>query len=145
MKFFLAMTTLLVAALMLTAADNAASGVSYVEKDKVDGFLAKGGTMIKGSDFAVQGTHRVKPGRVEVHVKETDVFYVTDGSATVITGGTVVNPKEGRENQIGGDSIDGGQTFHISKGDVMTIPAGVPHWFKETTGVSYYVVKVNKP
>ena len=145
MKLFAAVTTLLAAAMMLMAADNAASGVSYVEKDKLDGFLAKGGTMINGSDFAVQGTHRVKPGNVEVHVKETDVFYVTDGSATVITGGTVINPKENRPNQIGGTGIDGGQTFHISKGDVMTIPAGVPHWFKETTGVTYYVVKVKKP
>ena len=107
--------------------------------------MVKGGTMIPGSDFEVQGTHREKPGGIEVHVKERDVFYVVDGEATVIAGGKLVNPKETRAGQMTGTSIEGGETYHLTKGDVMTIPAGVPHWFKETNGVSYFVVKVKKP
>src|SRR5215813_1337882 len=133
------------AALFAAEADPAAQKVNYVDSDHVTQVLGKGGTMIDGSDFAVQGTHRVKPGNVEIHLKETDVFYVTDGEATVVTGGTVQGRHETRANQVGGTAIEGGETFHLKKGDVMTIPAGVPHWFKETNGISYYVVKVKKP
>jgi mannose-6-phosphate isomerase-like protein (cupin superfamily) len=144
MKILITLTTLFVATVAISAADD--SGVAYVPHDKAAPFImTKGGTMVPGSDFEVQGTHRDKPGGIEVHVKERDVFYVVDGEATVIAGGTLVNPKETRAGQMTGTAIDGGQTYHLTKGDVMTIPAGVPHWFKETNGIGYFVVKVKKP
>lgn len=143
MRLLTILGTLLVSVVALTAGDDA---VVYVPHDKAASFImVKGGTMIPGSDFEVQGTHRDKPGGIEVHVKERDVFYVVDGEATVVAGGTLVNPRETRPGQMTGTSIEGGETYHLTKGDVMTIPAGMPHWFKETTGVSYFVVKVKKP
>jgi len=145
MKTFLVLTALLAPAIMMAAEGDKGSQVNFVDADKMAAVLAKGGTVIDGPDFQVQGTHRVKPGNAELHVKETDVFYVTDGEATVVTGGTIIGRHETRPNQIGGTGIEGGQTFHLKKGDVMTIEAGVPHWFKETNGISYYVVKVKKP
>jgi len=146
MKYFLALTLLLTGAVLLSAAEGTTPDVSYVPHDKVAAVLQKGGSMVNQSDLAVQGTHRVKPGGAEIHLKETDVFYVVDGEATVVTGGTVLNQRTGKNpNQIGGSGIEGGHEYHISKGDVMVIPAGVPHWFKETNGIVYYVVKVKKP
>jgi len=143
MKLLTILGTLLGSVVALTAGDDA---VVYVPRDKATPFMmVKGGTMIPGSDFEVQGTHREKPGNIEVHVKERDVFYVVDGEATVVAGGKLINPKETRAGQMTGTSIEGGETYHLTKGDVMTIPAGVPHWFKETNGVSYFVVKVKKP
>ena len=45
-----------------------------------------------------------------------------------------------------GTDIQGGESHHLSKGDVIVIPAGVPHWFKEVPkSVSYFGVKVIKP
>ena len=133
---------LLVSAVALTAGD----AVAYVPHEKAEPFMmVKGGTMVPGSDFEIQGTHRDKPGGIEVHVKERDVFYVVDGEATVIAGGTLISPRETRAGQMTGASIEGGETYHLAKGDVITIPAGVPHWFKETKGISYFVVKVKKP
>jgi mannose-6-phosphate isomerase-like protein (cupin superfamily) len=144
MKFLITLTTVFVATVAVSAADD--SSVGYVQHDKAAQFImAKGGTMIPGTDFEVQGTHRVKGGNIEVHVKERDVFYVVDGEATVIAGGKLVNPKETRAGQMTGTDIEGGETYHLTKGDVMTIPAGVPHWFKETNGIGYFVVKVKKP
>lgn len=144
MKFLITFTTMLASAVVLMAGDDAA--VAYVPHDKAAPFMmVKGGTMIPGSDFEVQGTHRVKPGGIEVHIKERDVFYVVDGEATVIAGGTLVNPRQTKAGQMTGTDISGGETYHLTKGDVMTIPAGVPHWFKETNGISYFVVKVKKP
>ena len=145
MKLTLALTTLMASAVLMAADGDSASAVNYVPGDKVAAALAKGGTLLNGPDFMVQGSHRDKAGNAELHVKETDTFYVVDGEATIVTGGTIIGRHEVRADQIGGSGIEGGKTFHVKKGDVMTIEAGVPHWFKETSGISYYVVKVKKP
>ena len=53
--------------------------------------------------------------------------------------------KEKAEQWLG-TSIEGGTTYHLSKGDVVTVPAGTPHWFKEVpSSISYYTVKIIKP
>ena len=53
---------------------------------------------------------------------------------------------QAKPGQLLGSDIEGGQTNHLSKGDVIVVPAGTPHWFKEVPQfVSYYVVKVLKP
>ena len=143
MKFWLALTTLLTTAVFLTAAGS--SAVTYVDHEKVTAALAKGGSLVTAPDLAVSGSHRVKPGNVEVHEKETDVFYVVEGAATFVTGGAMVGGKVSKPGQLVGSDIQGGQTHHLSKGDVMVIPAGTPHWFKEVPqSISYYVVKVLK-
>lgn len=130
-------------ALALTAAD---SGVTYVPHDKVAAALAKGGPLVSASNLLVSGSHREKGGQVEVHEKETDVIYVTDGTATFVTGGSIVGDKVTKPGQHLGTDIKGGQTHHLTKGDVVVVPAGTPHWFKEVPqSVSYYVVKVLKP
>jgi mannose-6-phosphate isomerase-like protein (cupin superfamily) len=145
MKLSLLLTTLLAAGVMLAADGDTASSVNYIPSDKVATALAKGGTLLNGPDFQVQGSHRDKAGNAELHVKETDVLYIIEGDATFVTGGTIIGRHEVRAEQIGGSGIEGGKTFHLKKGDVITIEAGVPHWFKETSGISYYVVKVKKP
>jgi mannose-6-phosphate isomerase-like protein (cupin superfamily) len=94
----------------------------------------------------VSGSHRDKAGQVEVHEKETDVIYVVDGTATFVTGGMMVGGKMTGPGQLMGSDIKDGQKHHLSKGDVIVIPATTPHWFKEVPqSVSYYVVKVLKP
>jgi quercetin dioxygenase-like cupin family protein len=108
--------------------------------------LAKGGTVVGASDVLVQGSHRDKPGGVEVHDHEMDVIYVIDGTATFVTGGKIVGAKNTRPGQWLGTDTTGGTVHHLVKGDVIVVPAGTPHWFKEVpTTVSYYVVKVIKP
>jgi mannose-6-phosphate isomerase-like protein (cupin superfamily) len=144
MKFLLAVMTLLTMATALMAAD--ASQVTFVDHDKVAAALAKGGPLITAQDLSVRGSHRTGPGEVEVHEKETDVIYVIDGQATFVTGGTIVGSKTASPGQFLGTDIRNGQTQHLSKGDVIVVPAGVPHWFKEVPQlISYYVVKVIKP
>ena len=124
----------------------AGGSVTYIGHDKVAESLAKGGNLVTASDLLVLGSHRAGTGQVEVHEKETDIFYVIEGDATMVTGGTMIGGKTSRPGQLLGTGIQGGETRHLSKGDVMVIPAGIPHWFKEVTPtISYYVVKVLKP
>ena len=130
---------------LLAVAALSAADVTYIDHDKVAAALSKGGPLVTASDLLVSGSHREKGGQAEVHEKETDIFYVTEGSATFVTGGSVVGGKTTRPGQILGSEIKGGQTHQLSKGDVIVVPAGTPHWFREVPkSVSYFVVKVLK-
>jgi mannose-6-phosphate isomerase-like protein (cupin superfamily) len=119
---------------------------TYVDSDKVAEAFAKGGRLSSGPDYAASVARRTGAGQVEVHVKETDIFYIVAGEATFVTGGTMIGGKESRPDQLLGSSIDGGESHHLKKGDYIAIPAGMPHWFKEVPqGITYYMVKVIKP
>ena len=143
MKFTLATLTLITMAVLLTAAGT--PGVVFVGHDKVAAALAKSGPIVTAPDLLVQGSHREANGHVELHEKETDVFYVTAGEATFIAGGTIVGDKVTKPGQHTGSDIKGGTTYHLKQGDVMVIPAGMPHWYKEVPkSVTYFVVKVLK-
>jgi len=122
-----------------------AMGVNYFTHAQVQHAFANGGVLVdgRGRDYAVNASRRDKAGEAEVHILDTDLIYVQEGTATFVTGGTVVNPKVTETNEIRGDAIEGGETRRISKGDVITIPNGTPHWFKDVRGAfTYYVVKV---
>jgi mannose-6-phosphate isomerase-like protein (cupin superfamily) len=140
MKYWLTLTILLAAAVLM-GADTA----TFISHDKVADALAKGASLTATKEYTVSGAHRTAAGQVEVHDKETDILYVMDGEATFVTGGTMVGGKMSKAGQWLGTDIMGGQTHHLTKGDVVTIPAGMPHWFKEVPkSVSYFVVKVLK-
>jgi len=133
-------STLLLAAVLLSAAED--SKVTFIGHDQV----AKGGSLVTAPNLSVTIAHRMAPGMVEVHDKETDTLYVLDGSATIVTGGTMIGGSVTAPGQHRGTDIEGGQAQHLAKGDVMVIPAGVPHWFKEVPStIDYYVVKVIAP
>ncbi|MGH9844372.1 MAG: heme-binding protein [Blastocatellia bacterium] len=119
------------------------ASVTYFEKTKVSDAFAKGAVLFDASDkYMVHASHRDKAGVAELHEKDADIIYVLDGSATLVTGGTVVEPKVIGPGEIRGREIAGGDTRTISKGDVIIVPAGTPHWFKEVPGpLNYYVVK----
>ena len=122
---------------------NTTKVVSYFEKDKVESAFAKGAVLFDNSDkYMVHASHRDKAGMAEVHEKDADIIYVLEGQATLVTGGTVVEPKPTAPGEIRGKEIAGGETRQITKGDVIIVPAGTPHWFKEVLGpINYYVVK----
>ena len=146
MKFLVALTALLTAALLMTAADPGKPAPLYIDHDLMGFRLSKGGQIVRTPTYSVSASHRDKAGQVEVHEKETDIFYVTDGQATFIVGGTMVGGKQTSPDQYLGQEIRGGQTHYLSKGDVLVIPAGTPHWFQAVPKeVSYFVVKVIQP
>lgn len=145
----LAMTTRLLALLAvslsfsLRAADPSEIKVTHIDQSKVN--FIRPGKVLENSEFKIAMSKRDKPGKVEIHAHDTDTFYIVDGEAEFVTGGTVVDLKEGANGESSGKEITGGETHHLTKGDVMVIPRGTPHWFKEVKGqISYYVVKVVK-
>ena len=131
-------------------AADAKAEVVYAGREKVAATLKKAGPLADAPNLRVSGGYRTGPyapedyrPAVEVHTNEADLFYVIDGTASQVLGGTVVGGKDTGPGQIRGSKIDGGQTYHLSKGDVMWVPAGVPHWFPEIPQpLSYLLVKV---
>jgi mannose-6-phosphate isomerase-like protein (cupin superfamily) len=96
-------------------------------------------------NHALKLSYRRETGLAEVHVHLADVMFVTGGSATMVTGGSLVEPKNENVNEIRGKSIDGGTRQVLSAGDVIHIPAGTPHQLLLDQGKDFqaFVVKIH--
>ncbi|VXC99613.1 Cupin [Sphingomonas sp. 8AM] len=70
-----------------------------------------------------------KPGRPAVHPAEAEYAIVLEGAGTLLSGGTLVTPVTRKEGLVEGDRIEGGTSRSLRTGDVLLVPAGVPHWF----------------
>ena len=119
--------------------------VHYFTRDQVAASFAKGAVLLDGTgrSYMVHTSRRETPGQAEIHTRDTDIIYVIEGSATFVTGGTAVDAKTTAPDELRGSAIEGGETRRIAKGDVITVPAGTPHWFKDVKGpLAYYTVKV---
>jgi len=128
------------------AADAPPADVVVFPAGKVDDAFAKGLPLMVNPSYKIQAGRRVTaPGQVELHEHDTDIFYITEGTATIVTGGTAEGMKPSAAGEVRGEKIAGGATRQLKKGDIVVIPAGVPHWF---TAVSnpflYLVIKVTK-
>ena len=117
--------------------------VTHLPAKQVSQAFEKGMPLIRGMNYKIDASHRDEPGVVEVHTRDTDLIHVLEGTATLVTGGTVIDAKTIEPEEIRGRKSEGGETRLITKGDVIVIPSGTPHWFKEVNGpIDYYVVKV---
>ena len=148
MKSRIAKTALFVAVALLGASaastgEGVPAAVHYIPQDKVASVMAKGGSIVDDPGLIVLANRR-GAAEVEYHEHTNHIFIMVDGEATFITGGTMVGAKQTAPGQMRATSIEGGQTFHLSKGDVITIPAKTPHWWKEVTTktVGYYAVNI---
>jgi quercetin dioxygenase-like cupin family protein len=117
--------------------------VTYFSATQVAKAFEKGMPLLEIANYKVHASHREGPGVVEVHTRDTDIIYMLEGTATLVTGGAVIDGKNIEPEEIRGKDVKGGETRQIAKGDVIIIPHGVSHWFKEVRGpINYYVVKV---
>jgi len=132
-------------AVLGAAAVGASPGkVAYFDGARVREAFAKGAVLFdQGERYMVHASRRDGAGQAEVHAKDADIIYVLDGTATLVTGGTVVEPKTTAPDEVRGRGIEGGETRNLARGDVLIVPAGTPHWFESVPGpFTYYVVKV---
>ena len=144
------MILLTVAAASLTVAAVALGGgvpaaVHYIGHYKVTQVMSKvrGEAIVSDPGLRVLAQRR-EAGPAEYHDINNHVFIFVEGEATFVVGGTMVDPKRTAPNQMRAPSVTGGTTYHVSKGDVITIPAKTPHWFKEVPSktIAYYAVNI---
>ena len=96
------------------------------------------------SESPVIGIRRTAPGRSELHVEFTDVWYVIEGAGTLVTGGTIAGGVNTSPGEVRGKGITDGTSRRMTKGEFAVIPAGMPHWISTVEGkeILYIVVKV---
>src|SRR5262245_6167720 len=78
--------------------------------------------------------HREGSGIAELHEKHADIMVISVGEVTMVYGGTVVDPKTTQPGEIRGPSIQGGTEVRLGPGDILHIPAKVPHMMKLAPG-----------
>jgi mannose-6-phosphate isomerase-like protein (cupin superfamily) len=137
---------LLFLGIMLSAA-SAADPASFLIWPKG---VAPGGTPAARVNFTNHSmiiSHRDKDGMAEVHEKTVDVMVIQSGEAILVLGGEVIGGKTTSPGEILGTSIQGGVKNLLSPGDIIHVPAGMPHQFFIPPGkqITYFVVKVAQP
>ena len=145
MKYLLAIVASFAAGMLVMAA-GVPMKVNYVGHAHVAATMVKGGQIVSDNGLVVLANRAVQRG-AEMHDKTNHVFIIVEGEATFVTGGSLIKPNVISPGQTRADAIEGGQSHHLSKGDVITIPANTPHWWKDTSktgSVGYYAVNIEQ-
>lgn len=89
---------------------------------------------------------RRSSGGGELHQHFADIFFILDGHASVLTGGELVDAKTTAPGETRGKSVEGGTRQELRAGDVVHIPAGVPHQMllNEGDSITYFVIKAEE-
>lgn len=120
-----------------------AAEVTHFAGSAVRAAFERGAPLLEVEDYKIHASRREAPGQAELHELDTDIIYVLEGKATLVTGGSMVAGRATAVHEIRGDSIRDGQARQLAPGDVIVVPHGTPHWFQEVRGpLLYYVVKV---
>jgi mannose-6-phosphate isomerase-like protein (cupin superfamily) len=97
------------------------------------------------SPYTVNVEHRTnQPQNSSIHEAEAELFYMIDGSATMVTGGKLVGETRNGTN-LTGKSIEGGTPNKLNKGDFLMVPEGVPHWFSQIDAAGINIMSFHLP
>src|ERR1044071_2687489 len=90
---------------------------------------------------AVQHEKNRTGAAAELHDASDDVYYVLEGSAMLVLGGRLEDPKETDPGEWRSPRIIDGQTFEIKKGDLVIVPRGTPHQ-RGTAGKDFTMILI---
>jgi glc operon protein GlcG len=124
-------------------ARNGVDAAAFFPADAVSARFETGGLLLDTPGYKIDAGRREEPGEVEYHEHAVDVMHVVAGSATVVTGGEMVEPRAIAPGELRAATADGGVPHRLGEGDVLAIPNRVPHQFVEVSDpFLYFVVKV---
>jgi glc operon protein GlcG len=119
------------------------NGAEHFPAAAVEERFRSGGLLLDQPGYKIDAGRREGPGEVEYHEHAVDVMHVVRGTATVLTGGAMVDAREVAPGELRAAAVEGGDPHELSEGDVFAIPNGVPHQFTEVSDpFLYFVVKV---
>ena len=123
---------------------------TYVSAADLDAMLKKAtganpdmaAARVQNTDhYRINVIRRGRGAGAMAHVPGTELHHIIDGAGTLVTGGTIT-----RGTGPGTATIEGGETRRVAKGDVILIPEGTPHWYKDVEGsITYLEVRFNVP
>ena len=97
--------------------------------------------LLEGGSYNVNIRRLRAPEAALMHPRTTDVYVVKEGSGTLVTGGQMVDADGQPTDAQRGAAIRGGTEQVINPGDLVFIPAGVPHRFRETDGITWFNIR----
>ena len=118
---------------MVTAADLAAM-IAKAKAERKDNQAILAQSLIQLAPYNVSLEYRASVGNAAVHETEAELFYVIDGSATLVTGGKLTNENRTNAENLTGTGIEGGTSRRVAKGDFVMVPERTPHWFSAIDG-----------
>jgi glc operon protein GlcG len=125
-----------------TAGDGTAEA-AFFSNAQVAARFQTGGLLLDTPAYKVDAGRRTAPGEVELHQHVADIMHVVQGRATVVTGGQMVDQRTVGPGELRARAVEGGTGHELAEGDVLVVPAGVPHQFVAVSDpFLYFVVKV---
>ena len=118
-----------------TSAADLAALIAKAKSERKEGQAIVAEPMLELGSYDGHLEYRPSVGNAAVHEKEAEVFYVIDGSATLVTGGKLVKETRTNATNLSGSAIEGGTSRAIAKGDWILVPENTPHWFSPINGV----------
>jgi mannose-6-phosphate isomerase-like protein (cupin superfamily) len=100
---------------------------------------------IRLAPYNVNMEHRIMGQAASVHETEAELFYVVDGSGTLVTGGKLKEEKRTNAENLTGSAIEGGVSKKVSKGDWIMVPAGVPHQYPSVDAGGLTLMSLHLP
>ena len=125
------------------------SEMKNMDKDlakKMDATKGALGTVITKPTYNAIVLHREGSGQAEIHEKLSDFFIVRSGQAEILVGGKSIDAKPTAAGETRGTRVEGGTRYKLAPGDVIYIPAGVPHQVLIENGkeINAIVIKVEE-
>lgn len=126
-------------------AEDIASFLANLPRDRVSDLPIRVVDVTGGYRIGVFGVFRPQqfPGGSNLHpVNTTEIYYMLEGSAVLVTGGTMIDPQPAPAPSLSirGASIEGGVSRRIKAGDVVIIPGHTPHWFSSLDSDITYLI-----
>jgi len=118
---------------MVSASDVTAL-ITKAKAERKDNQALLAQSMIQLAPYNVSLEYRAAVANAAVHETEAELFYVIDGSATLVTGGKLTNENRTNAANLSGSGIEGGVSRRVAKGDFIMVPEGTPHWFSAIDG-----------
>jgi mannose-6-phosphate isomerase-like protein (cupin superfamily) len=119
------------------------SFIDGLPRDRVSDNPIRGVEVTGDYRVGVYGVYRPRelPGGSNLHqVNTTEIYYMLSGYATLVTGGSMIDPVQANENWVRGSGIEGGVSRRVGPGDVIIIPGHTPHWFSEMESDLEYLI-----
>lgn len=108
--------------------------IAKAKSERKEGQALVSERILQLAPYNVSLEYRTAVAAAAVHEREAELFYVIDGSATMVTGGKLVNETRPNAENLSGTAIEGGSSRTVAKGDFIIVPENTPHWYSAING-----------
>ena len=108
--------------------------IAKAKNDRKDGQPTVSEPILRLAPYNVNLEYRTAAAPAAVHERDAELFYVIDGSGTMVTGGKLAGEKRTNADNLSGTSIESGTTRRVAKGDFVVVPENTPHQITAVDG-----------